>query len=170
MIQLLRNKNAGSRRLNSKRDPCTSRFLLADVPQRGVGQGRASAKIKLLLQATVCLSAITAAGPHLANAQNGPFLYVPSANDNTVSVIDTPTNASVPPPIVTDVQPVVATVRGDQSFVYVTNMASNTVSVINTATNAVVATVNVGSAPAGAAVTPNGTRSTLAIWLTTQFL
>jgi YVTN family beta-propeller protein len=120
MIQLLRYKSVGARGLSSKRDPCTSRFLLTDgasLPQRGVGQGRTSAKIRLLLQATVCLSAITAAGPHLANAQNGPFLYVPSAGDNTVSVIDTPTNASVPPPIVTDVQPVFATVRGDQSFV-----------------------------------------------------
>jgi outer membrane autotransporter protein len=36
-------------------------------------------------------------------------------------------------------------------------MASNNVSVINTATNSVVATVNVGSSPAGVAVTPNGT-------------
>ena len=74
-----------------------------------------SAKIKLLLQATVCLSAITAASPYHANAQSGPFLYVPTAGDNTVSVIDTPTNALVPPPVGTDVQPVVATVRGDQS-------------------------------------------------------
>jgi YVTN family beta-propeller protein len=40
---------------------------------------------------------------------------------------------------------------------YVTNAGSNTVSVIDPATNTVVATVPVGSGPAGVAVTPNGT-------------
>ena len=150
-------KGVGSHGLSPKRGAGALPFLLTDGLSllRRVEQGRTGAKIKLLLHATVCLSAITVATPH-ADAQSGPFLYVPSAGDNTVSVIDTPTNSTVPPPIVTDVQPVVAAVRGDQSFVYVTNQASNTVSVINTATNAVVATVNVGSSPAGAAVTPNG--------------
>jgi YVTN family beta-propeller protein/autotransporter-associated beta strand protein len=94
----------------------------------------------------------------VAQAQSGPLLYVPNAGDNNVSVIDTSANVSVPPPIVTGVQPVVVGVRGDQSLAYVTNMSSNTVSVINTATNLVVATVNVGSSPAGLAVNPTGTR------------
>ena len=39
---------------------------------------------------------------------------------------------------------------------YVTNQTSNNVSVINTATNTVVATVTVGTTPAGVSVSPDG--------------
>ena len=44
-------------------------------------------------------------------------------------------------------------------FAYVTNSVDNTVSVIDTATNTVVATVAVGTCPAGVAVTPDGTHA-----------
>ena len=157
MTELPRCKRGRSRGLSSKAFASSTSCNGISLLRRGFDQGRTGAKIRLLLQATVCLSAITAACPYHANAQSGPFLYVPGYGDNTVTVIDTPTNAPVLPPIVSAVQPVVATVRGDQSFVYVTNLGSSTVSVINTATNAVVATVNVGSPPGGAAITPNGT-------------
>ena len=126
------------------------------IVQRANRQGHS--KIRLFLLATVCLAGATLCELDVAKAQSGPLLYVPNAGSNNVSVIDTSTNASVPPPIVTDVQPVVVGVRGDQSLAYVTNMSSNTVSVINTATNFVVATVNVGSSPAGLAVNPTGTQ------------
>src|SRR5437868_4197479 len=126
------------------------------IVQRANRQGHS--KIRLFLLATVCLAGATLCDLDVAKAQSGPLLYVPNAGDNSVSVIDTFTNASVPPPIVTGVQPVVVGVRGDQSLAYVTNMSSNTVSVINTATNLVVATVNVGSSPAGLAVNPTGTQ------------
>jgi YVTN family beta-propeller protein/autotransporter-associated beta strand protein len=126
------------------------------IVQRAHRQGHS--KIRLFLLATVCLAGATLCDLDVAKAQSGPLLYVPNAGDNNVSVIDTSTNASVPPPIVTGVQPVVVGVRGDQSLAYVTNMSSNTVSVINTATNLVVATVNVGSSPAGLAVNPTGTQ------------
>jgi YVTN family beta-propeller protein len=42
---------------------------------------------------------------------------------------------------------------------YVTNEASDTVSVIDTATNTVTATITVGDAPQGVAVSPNGSRA-----------
>ena len=126
------------------------------IVQRANRQGHS--KIRLFLLATVCLAGATLCDLDVAKAQSGPLLYVPNAGDNSVSVIDTSTNASVPPLIVTGVQPVVVGVRGDQSLAYVTNMSSNTVSVINTATNLVVATVNVGSSPAGLAVNPTGTQ------------
>ena len=126
------------------------------IVQRANRQGHS--KIRLFLLATVCLAGATLCDLDVAKAQSGPLLYVPNAGDNNVSVIDTSTNASVPPPLVTGVQPVVVGVRGDQSLAYVTNMSSNTVSVINTATNLVVATVNVGSSPAGLAVNPTGTQ------------
>jgi YVTN family beta-propeller protein len=49
-----------------------------------------------------------------------------------------------------------STLAQAQPFAYVTNVGSNTASVIDTATNTVVATVPVGIAPFGVAVTPNG--------------
>jgi YVTN family beta-propeller protein/autotransporter-associated beta strand protein len=103
------------------------------------------------------VGAVAALGSVKAQAQQGPFLYVPNGGDNNVSVINTPTGTSVPPTVAVGTTPLDVAVRGDQSFVYVTNVGSNNVSVINTATNSVVATVNVGLSPAFAAVTPNGT-------------
>jgi YVTN family beta-propeller protein len=60
-----------------------------------------------------------------AHAQQGPFLYVPNQGSNSVTVIDTPTNTTVPPAIQLDVgsNPITAAVRGDESLVYVTNAA-----------------------------------------------
>src|SRR5256885_2255641 len=49
-----------------------------------------------------------------------------------------------------------------QTRAYVTNIISNTVSVIDTATNTVVATIPVGLAPLGVAITPDGTRAYVA--------
>ena len=47
---------------------------------------------------------------------------------------------------------------GAAPFVYIPNTNSNTISVIDTATNNITATVNVGTTPAGVAVTPDGTK------------
>src|SRR2546421_4924206 len=109
-------------------------YVCADgsIVQRANRQGHS--KIRLFLLATVCLAGATLCDLDVAKAQSGTLLYVPNAGDNNVSVIDTSTNASVPPAIATDTQPVVASVVGDQSVVYVTNMASNNSSVINTST------------------------------------
>jgi YVTN family beta-propeller protein len=49
-----------------------------------------------------------------------------------------------------------------QTRAYVLNPCSNTVSVIDTATNTVVATIPVGFAPFGVAITPDGTRAYVA--------
>src|SRR5262249_24147852 len=68
-------------------------------------------------------------------AQQGPFLYVPNFADGTISVVDTPTNTTVPPAITVQTAPITAGVRGDQSLIYVTNRVSNSVSVIDAATN-----------------------------------
>ncbi|MEB9624542.1 YncE family protein, partial [Bacillus cereus] len=45
---------------------------------------------------------------------------------------------------------------GSGQFAYVTNLLSNNVSVINTGSNSVVATIPVGTAPIGIAITPDG--------------
>jgi outer membrane autotransporter protein len=112
------------------------------------------------LLAWVSLGAVVALlAPDAVRAQSGPFLYVPNSGDSNVSVIDTPTNTTVPATIAVGNQPHGAGVSGDESFVYVSNNSSSNVSVINTATNAVVATITVGTNPAGVAVSPDGTRA-----------
>jgi outer membrane autotransporter protein len=95
----------------------------------------------------------------MAQAQQGPFVYVPNVGNNNVSVIDTSTNTTVPPAIAVGTNPQTAAVRGDESLVYVTNPTSNTVSVINTGTNTVTATISGLNNPAGIAVSPDGTRA-----------
>jgi YVTN family beta-propeller protein/autotransporter-associated beta strand protein len=107
----------------------------------------------------VWLGALAAFATDDAHAQQGPFLYVPNQGSNSVTVIDTPTNTTVPPATAVQSQPTTAAVRGDESLVYVTNSNSNTVSLINTANNTVVATINVGANPLGVAVSPDGTRA-----------
>jgi YVTN family beta-propeller protein/autotransporter-associated beta strand protein len=105
------------------------------------------------------LVVVTTLTPTAAGAQSGPFVYVPNFFDNTVSVINTPTNTVTGSAIPVGSFPVAAAVRGDGSLVYVTNSdSSGSVSVINTATNTVVANVAVGSFPVGVAITGDGTR------------
>jgi YVTN family beta-propeller protein/autotransporter-associated beta strand protein len=113
-------------------------------------------KLRLFLLTSVWLSGIAALAPDTLLAQQGPFLYVPNAGDNNLSVIDTTTNTTVSPTIPVGSAPFAAGVRGDQALVYATNINSNNVSVIDTSTNSVVATVGVGVNPFVAAVSPNG--------------
>jgi outer membrane autotransporter protein len=80
--------------------------------------------------------------------------YVPNHADNTVSVIDTATQA-VTDTIPVGTVPYGAAVTPDGLHAYVSNHGNNTVSEIDTVTNAIV-TIAVGSMPAGIAVTPDG--------------
>jgi YVTN family beta-propeller protein len=86
------------------------------------------------------------------------FGYVTNVDDNTVSVIDTVSNAVVATIPVGGFPDGVATTP-DGTHAYVTNAFDSTVSVIDTASNTVVATIPVGSAPNGVAITPVGTRA-----------
>jgi len=93
-----------------------------------------------------------------ANASAAPFAYVPNVFSNTVSVIDTATNAVVAT-LPVGVWPQGAAVNPSGTRVYVPNNGSGTVSVIDTSTNTVVATIpSVGNRPLGVAVNPSGTR------------
>src|SRR5215470_13501306 len=99
-------------------------------------------KLALALTLT-CLLA-----PSSARAQNA---YITNQTSNTVSVIDTATNAvsatipvGLPPPqICGPICDMAVAVSPDGSKIYVTNSfsSSNTVSVIDTATNTVSATI-----------------------------
>jgi YVTN family beta-propeller protein len=94
-----------------------------------------------------------------AEASASPFAYVANQLSNTVSVIDTATNAVVASPAVGNAPQSVA-VNAAATRAYVTNSGGvGSVSVIDTATNAVVgAAITVGSNPFGVAVNPAGTR------------
>jgi YVTN family beta-propeller protein len=84
--------------------------------------------------------------------------YVTNAVDNTVSVIDTASNAVVATISVGAVPQGVA-ITPDGTLAYVTNAHDNTVSAIDTDNNTVVATIPVGQGPDGVAITPDGTHA-----------
>jgi YVTN family beta-propeller protein len=108
----------------------------------------------------------SAPGSGVAVSPDSSKVYVTNAASNTVSVIDTATN-TVTATIPVGVSPFGVAVTPDGSKVYVANediahpsgiVGPGTVSVIDTATNTVTATIPVGSAPGGVAVTPDGTK------------
>jgi YVTN family beta-propeller protein len=82
--------------------------------------------------------------------------YISNQGDNSVSVIDTASNAVVATVSVGNV-PFGVAVALDGSRVYVANLNDNNVSVIDASNNTVVATVPVGNSPEGVAVAPDGT-------------
>jgi YVTN family beta-propeller protein len=94
----------------------------------------------------------------MAITPDGKRVYVGNTLSQTVSVIDTTTNAVVA--TVTGLHgPTGIAVTQDGKSVYVADQdsasASGFVSVINTATNSVVATVKVKRAPFGVAIGPS---------------
>ena len=117
---------------------------------------------RAVLPAGVWLAVLAIIGVDVAQAQEGPFIYVPNLNGNDVTVIDTPTNTVAPATIPVGLVALAAAVRGDQSLVYVSNVGDNTVSVIDTSTNTVVATIPVGTGPTLIALSPDGTRAYVA--------
>ncbi len=97
--------------------------------------------------------------------QAAPSAYVANFGSNTVSVIDTATNA-VTATIPVGYEPFGVAVSPDGSRVYVANSClypicpinNDTVSVIDTASDTVTATITVGANPFGVAVSPDGSR------------
>ena len=92
-------------------------------------------------------------------APDGTHVYVvitAGGFGNSVKVIDTATNKVVGSPIPVRSEASEIAISPDGTHAYVTNTGDGTVSVIDTATNMVVATVTVGTSPAGVAVTPDG--------------
>jgi len=121
--------------------------------------GRPVRRYGLAAAALVASSLLLVVGASPVQAAPGRA-YVSSSRANTVSVVDTATNA-----IVTTIPighgPDGLAVTPDGSRVYVAN-ADGTVSVIDTASNTVVATVTVGGRPSWVTIAPDGTRA----WVT----
>jgi len=89
-----------------------------------------------------------------AQAQSGPFLYVPENTNGRVSVIDTSTNLVVTETALVGSGTFLAAVRGDESVVYVGSVGA--VTPIDAATNTVGAPVPLRGAPLGEVMTPDG--------------
>jgi YVTN family beta-propeller protein len=87
----------------------------------------------------------------------GTYIYVTNAGSNTVSVIDTATNA-VKGTVNVGSAPSGVAVNPMGTKVYVANYNSSSVSVIDTATDTVTATIPVESNPLGVAVSSDGTK------------
>ena len=110
----------------------------------------------------LALGAVVANSNSPSSAEGGCAgkAYVTNFNPDTVSVIDTATNAVVGSPIPVGDDPFGIAITPDGTKAYVTNAGAGTVSVINTATNAVVGSaINVGDVPFGIAITPDGTKA-----------
>ena len=95
----------------------------------------------------------------VAVSPDGTKAYVANFTANTVSVINTGTNALIGGPITVGTSPSGVAFSPDGTKVYVTNFNADDVSVINTTTNNVDATITVGNQPRGVAVSPDGTRA-----------
>ena len=76
---------------------------------------------------------------------DGTRAYVTNQNSNTVSVINTATNAVINT-INVGTEPVGIDITSG-NLIYVVNKVSNNVSVINVATNTVIDTISVGLSP-----------------------
>ena len=129
---------------------------------RRAGLARRSARGCLL--ALVPAAVLTAAGL-TASAQAAPtgttLAYVANGGDNTVSVINTATNA-ITATIPVGPRPQLVAVTPDHATAYVTDFGGTTVSVINTLTDTVTATIPVGPSPLGVAFTPDGSTAYVA--------
>ena len=93
---------------------------------------------------------------NVAVTPDGKHVYAANLFSNSVSVIDTGSNAVVGTPIPAGISPGPIAITPDGKDAYVTNAAGSNVSVIDTATNSVVAQVPVGTSPQGVAITPDG--------------
>lgn len=113
-----------------------------------------------LLFGLLCALATTAAQavtviPGPSTCTGGGCAYITNYGSNSVSVIDTSSDAVVAT-IPVGTGPYGVAVSSDGSRVYVTNYVGNSVSVIDSGSNTVIATVPIATRPYGLAVSPNG--------------
>ncbi|MER7281748.1 PKD domain-containing protein [Dactylosporangium sp. NPDC000244] len=116
--------------------------------------------VDVLDAATNTLTRVVTAGQNpagVAITPDGRYAYVANRGGNTVSVINTATNAVAT--VAAGRGPLYVATTPDGARAYVTNATDRTVSVIDTTTNAVAATIPLGFAPVAVVVTPDGKRA-----------
>jgi YVTN family beta-propeller protein len=108
----------------------------------------------LLTAIAACLASL---GALAASAGAAPLAYTANYEGNSVSVINTATNAVVGKPIPVGKGPASVAVTPDGKRAYVTNFTSGDVSVIETAKGeALPGTIKVGEGPEAIAISPDG--------------
>jgi len=105
--------------------------------------------LAVLLVVGVCI------GRPTAQAQ---IAYVANGGSNSVSAIDTTSNA-VAATVGVGTMPLGVAITPDGTRAYVTNSGDATVSVVDTAKNTVVDTIAVGFLPVGVSIAPDGARA-----------
>jgi uncharacterized repeat protein (TIGR01451 family) len=94
-----------------------------------------------------------------AVSPDGLYLYVANRGSDTLSLIDTSTNAvSGTITLASGDFPTEVVVSPNGQRIYVSNGLANTVSVLSTVSNAFIDVIDVGLAPQGIAISPDGTR------------
>ncbi|AKB48667.1 hypothetical protein MSKOL_2890 [Methanosarcina sp. Kolksee] len=109
----------------------------------------------------IFVSSTTSAATEQSASYAGTYAYITDRYSDTVSVIDTSTNA-VTAKVPVGNHPSGVAVSPTGTKVYVVNSDSGSVSVIDTTTNTVTATVSVERGPYGVAVSPNGKKAYVA--------
>jgi YVTN family beta-propeller protein len=107
----------------------------------------------LLLGLLAGLAAVILAAP--AEAASDHTAYVANNNSNSVTPIDTATNAAGAA-IGVGIRPSAVAITPDGATAYVANQSSNNVTPIDTATNTAGTPIAVGTTPVGIAITPDG--------------
>jgi YVTN family beta-propeller protein len=129
--------------------------------------------IRPLACSIILIAALIFIGSTVNATTSGPYAYITNSGDNTVSVIDTQTNAVIAN-VTVGTYPDGVAVNPAGTRIYVVNAnpylksvgteglneeaGNGTVSVIDAATNTVIATIPLGYLPDGVAVSPDGTR------------
>jgi YVTN family beta-propeller protein len=107
----------------------------------------------LLLGLLAGLAALIVAAPAMAATDH--TAYVANSGSNSVTPIDTQTNAAGTT-IAVGSNPIAVAITPDGATAYVANPGSNNVTPIDTATNTAGTAIAVGSNPLGIAITPDG--------------
>jgi YVTN family beta-propeller protein len=145
----------------------TEDVLMAN-PATGLFEGRArqgrfvrrSTALAVLALVAVLVPTLASGPAHATTGRRG-VAYVANRDDNTISVLDTTTNAVVDT-FAVGVQPFGVAVNPAGTRLVVSNSGAGTVSVIDPVTGSAVGTPTVGGSPRGVALNPTGTTAYVA--------
>lgn len=127
------------------------------TPPAGTVLSVGSYKLSVAFAPTDAVDYTPAAASVMLNVvPRGPRAYVVNAASNSVSIVDTGTNAVVAK-VAVGLMPLHIALSPDGLKAYVTNSLSQSVSVIDTVQNTLISTVRVGLAPSDIVVALNGT-------------
>jgi YVTN family beta-propeller protein len=124
--------------------------------------GVTSGQVTVIDPANLTVIANIPVGPNpagMAITQDGNRLYVLNSGDNTMSVIDTASNAVIGAPIAVAAAPYDIVISPDGTRLYISSQNAGSIQVLNAATHQQLAPLlKVGASAAGLAISPSGFR------------